>query len=694
MDQAIVRAQVSVNRQKAKTAQLPLLSREEKERSTLWNFGEEGVAATLSVGQSENCLTGYGSCRLEVHPFRETDGLAFERPLVWALELKNRPVRMTAQYLHRDWWTRPCFVKKWEELPERTQCVYLDYGDRFGCLLLLAGNSFKTMARGGAEGLLTLETTAYLAGAVSVEEPLFVLAEGQTPKEAVETACRAAARETGVLLREQKELPELFEYFGWCSWDAFYTEISEEKVRQKAQELKDKQIPARWLLLDDGWLSVRENRLYELGPEKEKFPEGFRKMTADLKRDGQFRWIGVWHSLGGYWGGIEPGSRAALSEEGHLYRTRTGRLLPAPRAEEGYGFYRDWYEDLRSQGIDFVKVDGQSAIKNHYADDTAVCRAARETHRALEGAAGAYMGGRLINCMGMAMENILGRQGSAVSRNSDDFVPDNPEGFAEHLLQNAYNAPYHSAFYVCDWDMFWSNHPDAKKHAVLRAVSGGPVYVSDRIGETNAGTILPLLLSDGRILRMERAALPSADSLFADPAKEGLLKLTNVAGCGLSAEGKRGGAVAVYNLTGAAGAGQLSAADIPDLPEGEYLCVDALEHRVLGLTEKGGEGFPLSLEAEGFALYLFVPVLEQTAVLGLADKYIGFAALERLTFLRDGFLAVLRDGGDFSFCTRQRVAQLWADGEEVSGRLTEKDGIYTLPVAPGGQRVVQVRWKE
>ena len=28
---------------------------------------------------------------------------------------------------------------------------------------------------------------------------------------------------------------------------------------------------------------------------------------------------------------------------------------------------------------------------------------------------------------------------------------------------------YHNEFYVCDWDMFWTSHPDAGKHALLRA---------------------------------------------------------------------------------------------------------------------------------------------------------------------------------------------------------------------------------
>ena len=75
----------------------------------------------------------------------------------------------------------------------------------------------------------------------------------------------------------------MFDYLGWCSWDAFYTDISEEKVREKAQELKEKNVPVRWMLLDDGWQSVHGQLMYDLMPEKEKFPEGFAKMIRDIK---------------------------------------------------------------------------------------------------------------------------------------------------------------------------------------------------------------------------------------------------------------------------------------------------------------------------------------------------------------------------------------------------------------------------
>ncbi len=576
MKQDIVSVGVTICRQSMTKEALP-----EKERKGLnWRFGSEKADALVSVTEKDGCLFGTVQARLQGEPFRENDGFGGKEALRVSLGLKEKPLRMTALYLHRDWWTRPAFVKEWGELPERTQVVYLDYGDHFGCLFLMAGKEYKAnagMAGSAGDDRLVVSILSYCAGQMWLEEPVFILSEASTPYEAISLACRMAAQKAGVLLRDEKELPEMFSYLGWCSWDAFYTDINEEKVRLKAEELKEKDVPVRWLLLDDGWLSVKDNRLYDLAPEKEKFPEGFGKLTRELKKDSAIRWIGVWHSLGGYWGGIEPGSKACLEEVGHLHTTRTGKILPAPQAEAGYGFYRDWYEYLRGEGIDFVKVDGQSAVKNHYANDIPVCLAARETHKALEGAAAAYMGGRLINCMGMAMENILGRQGSSLSRNSDDFVPGNLDGFGEHLLQNVYNAPYHNAFYACDWDMFWTFHQDAPKHAVLRAISGGPVYISDRIGDTVKEAVMPLCFHDGGLLRMERSAMPSPDCLFTDPLKEGIVKLSNLADCGIV--GRKGGAVAAYNLTGKEQETRICASDIFDLPKGDYLCVDVMEKR-------------------------------------------------------------------------------------------------------------------
>lgn len=645
--------------------------------------GDEKASVNLKLEEIDGCTLGRVSVGLKNEAFRENNNLSSEDPIVLCMETEETPKCMTALYLHRDWWSRPAFVQSWEDLPERTQCVYLEYEDGYGCLMLLAGKQFKTNAKGMESGKLCLNMTAYKGGQSELEEPVFVWAKKESVYEAVHACAVAAAKETGAVLKKQKKYPDMFDYLGWCSWDAFYTDISEEKVLAKGKELKEKEVPVHWMLLDDGWQSVREQRMYDLMPEKQKFPNGFADMIHQLKNSSSVEHVGVWHALGGYWGGIEPESKAHLEQKEHLYETSAGKLLPYPEAERGYGFYRDWYEELRREGIDFVKVDGQSAVKNYYENDIAVCEAARGAHKALEGAAGCCMGGQLINCMGMAMENILGRQGSALARNSDDFVPDEPNQFREHLLQNVYNAVYHDEFYFCDWDMFWTYHPDAKKHALLRAISGGPVYFSDRIGDTDAETVRPLVYHDGQILRMERAAMPAPECLFKDPAGNGLIKLTNI---GKYSSGNRtGGAIAVYNLCQEKQKAVISSRNIHDLPDGKYIIYDWKNRQMI---RDGGQ---VEFEGPDYGLYLVLPAEKTITPVGLLDKYISFHALECAAETPHSLSVVLKDGGEFGFFG-QRPEKVWINGEEHSSELKEKDGLWSIGTNTVGKTSVLMVW--
>lgn len=663
-----------LNRQKSGKTELEVRTDGQK-----FEGRSENAYACFNLEESEGCTLARLTVSLKNEAFRENDNLDAKEPVILCMETEEVPKRMTALYLHRDWWTRPAFVQRWEELPERTQCVYLEYEDGYGCLMLLAGERFKANAKGMEKGKLCLNMTAYKGGQSGFSEPVFVWAKKNTVYEAVHTCAEAAAKETGALLKEEKTYPKMFDYLGWCSWDAFYTDISEEKVLAKGNELKEKQVPVHWMLLDDGWQSVREQRMYDLMPEKEKFPDGFADMVRRLKEDSSIEHVGVWHALGGYWGGIEPGSEAHREQKEHLYETSAGKLLPYPEAERGYGFYRDWYGKLRQEGIDFVKVDGQSAVKNYYENDIAVCQAARETHKALEGAVGCCMGGQIINCMGMAMENILGRQGAALSRNSDDFVPDEPEKFGEHLIQNAYNAVYHNEFYFCDWDMFWTYHPDAKKHALLRAVSGGPVYFSDRIGETDAEALKPLVYSNGQILRMQRTAMPAQDSLFENPLQKGLIKLTNIGKYG--GGNQNGGAIAVYNVCGKAQETRISVKDIHDLGKGEYVIYDWMDRRVIE------DGERIVCADKECRLYLILPAGKEVMPIGLLDKYISFHALEAITVTEDMAVVVLKDGGEFGFLG-EKPKKIWINGKEKSRELKEKNGIWSIGTGAAGTTTV------
>ncbi|MBA0610656.1 hypothetical protein Godav_011472, partial [Gossypium davidsonii] len=135
---------------------------------------------------------------------------------------------------------------------------------------------------------------------------------------------------------------------------------------------------------------------------------------------------------------------------------------------------------------------------------------------------------------------------TAVVRASDDFYPRDPVSHTIHIAAVAYNSVFLGEFMQPDWDMFHSLHPAAEYHASARAISGGPIYVSDAPGRHNFELLKKLVLPDGSILRGRLPGRPTRDCLFTDPARDGvsLLKIWNM--------NKYSGVLVVYNCQGAA----------------------------------------------------------------------------------------------------------------------------------------------
>jgi len=130
---------------------------------------------------------------------------------------------------------------------------------------------------------------------------------------------------------------------------------------------------------------------------------------------------------------------------------------------------------------------------------------------------------------------------SAVSRCSDDFIPESREWFAKNILQCSFNGLLQGQFYVNDWDMWWTDDEQAVKNSLCRAISGGPIYVSDKIGRTNPEILKPLCLEDGRIIRPDESATPTADCLMQNPTTtDKIFKIRNRIG--------ENGVCAVFNI--------------------------------------------------------------------------------------------------------------------------------------------------
>ena len=62
--------------------------------------------------------------------------------------------------------------------------------------------------------------------------------------------------------------------------------------------------------------------------------------------------------------------------------------------------------------------------------------------------------------------------------------------------------------------MWWTNNDSTADSAALRAISGGPVYVSDKIGDTNAEWLKKMIDKNGDLRLYDGVAVPTIDCLF------------------------------------------------------------------------------------------------------------------------------------------------------------------------------------
>ncbi|RHN79116.1 putative galactinol--sucrose galactosyltransferase, Alpha-galactosidase [Medicago truncatula] len=407
---------------------------------------------------------------------------------------------------------------------------------------------------------------------------------GTDPFEVINQAVKAVEKHMQTFLhREKKRLPSFLDWFGWCTWDAFYTDVTAEGIEDGLKSLSEGGASPRFLIIDDGWqqieskpkdtdCSVQEGAQFATRltgiKENTKFQKdgesnGLRHVVDQTKQRHNVKYVYVWHALAGYWGGVKP---AAIGME--HYDTSLAYPIHSPGvlgnqpdvvmdslAVHGLGlvhpkkvfdFYNELHAYLASCGVDGVKVDVQNIIETLGSGHGGRVSITRSYHQALETSiARNFRDNGCIACMCHNTDGLYSAKQTAVVRASDDFYPHDPASHTIHVSSVAYNSIFLGEFMQPDWDMFHSLHPAAEYHAAARAISGGPIYVSDKPGMHNFDLLKKLVLPDGSVLRAQLPARPTLDSLFVDPARDGtsLLKIWNLNKCC--------GVVGVFNCQGA-----------------------------------------------------------------------------------------------------------------------------------------------
>lgn len=517
---------------------------------------------------------------------------------------------------------------------------------------------------------------------------------GPNPFEVINQAVKAVEKHMKTFHhREKKKLPSFLDWFGWCTWDAFYTDVTAEGVEEGLKSLSEGGAPPRFLIIDDGWqqieskpkesdcvvqegaqfasrlTGIKENAKFQKNGQNNEPTSGLKQVVDNAKQRHNVKSVYVWHALAGYWGGVKP---AATGME--HYDTALAYPVQSPgvlgnqpdivmdslaihglglvHPKKVFNFYNELHAYLASCGVDGVKVDVQNIIETLGAGYGGRVSLTRSYVQGLEASISRnFPDNGCIACMCHNTDGLYSAKQTAVVRASDDFYPHDPASHTIHISSVAYNTLFLGEFMQPDWDMFHSLHPAAEYHAAARAIGGCPIYVSDKPGNHNFELLRKLVLPDGSVLRAQLPGRPTRDCLFIDPARDGvsLLKIWNMNKCS--------GVVGVFNCQGAGWCKETKRTRIHNASPGTLTSsvratdVDQLAQiagadwngEAIVYTHRSGEvirlprdaSIPVTLKVLEYELFHFCPLKEITsnisfAPIGLLNMLNSSGAVEQM----------------------------------------------------------------
>ncbi|KAB2048943.1 hypothetical protein ES319_A13G144300v1 [Gossypium barbadense] len=594
---------------------------------------------------------------------------------------KLQGLRFMCVFRFKMWWMTQRMGTCGQDIPFETQFLIVEARDCSGngddsavyvVFLPILEGDFRAVLQGNERNELEI---CLESGDPAVDEfegnHLVFVAAGSDPFDVITNAVKSVEKHLQTFShRERKKMPDMLNWFGWCTWDAFYTNVTSESLKEGLESLEKGGIHPKFLIIDDGWQSVAmdshgtefradnaanfANRLTNI-KENHKFQKdgkeghrvedpalGLRHIVTEIKQKHALKYAYVWHAITGYWGGVRPdvtemehyeskvvypisspGVESNEPDQALDSITKNGLGLVNP--EKVFNFYDELHAYLATAGIDGVKVDVQNILETLGAGHGGRVKLARKYHQALEASiARNFANNDIISCMSHNTDGLYSAKRTAVIRASDDFWPRDPASHTIHIASVAYNTVFLGEFMQPDWDMFHSLHSMAEYHGAARAVGGCAIYVSDKPGQHDFDLLKKLVLPDGSILRAKLPGRPTRDCLFSDPARDGksLLKIWNL--------NEFTGVMGVFNCQGAGWCrvgktniihdkqpdtitGYVRARDVDYLPKvaGDEWNGDSVIYSHLGgeLTYLPNDAtMPITLKARQYEVFTVVPV--------------------------------------------------------------------------------------
>ncbi len=511
-------------------------------------------------------------------------------------------------------------------------------------LLPLAGEASTSWLEVTEEGELILDYGSLGSQAIpeGKKVPLLAWYESDNVYESLAKTWELAISNDNLMaagsLRQNKIYPEPLKYLGWCTWEQYRKDIDEEILVSAIDKIEGSGIPVRWFLIDDGHQDDEGRFLKSFTPNTKKFPNGWDPIVSRKKEDA-IKWMGIWHGFLSHWDGVHiDHSMEEMTPFLIANPNREKGLLPKDDMASSEAFYEYLVTTIKGQGFDFMKTDNVSRSTLEYTGFANASKAQRQNVLALERACHKH-GIGLMNCSAQNTIDMLNAFHSATMRTSPDYQKHNLPTSKSQILQSVFNVLWLGQTLWPDHDMFHSSDLEVGgSMSVTKAMSGGPIYVSDDPADFNKEVIMPLCYEDGLLIRPEAPAVPLVESIFNDALYESgnvyraIAPLKNKA-CAITA----------YNLSIKATQplkGSIQKKDYTyasamiqpytgpwEMPKEGLVIYDWKEQTGKKLD---GQGLEFQIDGFGHKLFLLCPIKNQWAVIGRPDKYLSPSTVEIL----------------------------------------------------------------
>ncbi len=562
------------------------------------------------------------------------------------------------------------------------QFMYWKYADGvYGAAVPLSSNTYRTTL-GSENSKWGSKSSALVAEKAAGIMPCIAIGFGQDPYELFARVYKVALVMMGRNedLISGKKLPEIFNYFGWCTYNA--VSPAPGPIVAAVKSFADHKFPIGFVLVDGGWMQSKSQQLQTFTADLKLVPQGFKAMNHALKNELGVKYCGIWHTLNGDFNGIDSASELGRHYSSALFSwlqpvdpsSTSPNLIRhffiRPESDSLLSFWRSWYRYFKNEGFDFTKVDNQLVVERMAVNNYPIMELSAKMHQAMYRASAETFQSALINCMDMTADAYLNFGTSAVARGVEDYFPYTPGetydmqrgNAAAHVLQAIYNNLYFSQWAYSDFDMFQSHNPNAYLHALARACNNGPIYCTDLPGKQNFDVLRPLVYKDGRIVHSQTALRPTEDCLFQVQGNKLFKSFSKVGKSGL---------VFVMNAADTSSvSGTVSPLDIRALTTRQFLCYEYFSKAWRLMSARDTQ--QVRLGRLGYKLYEIIPVEHGFAPIGLTQKYIGPATIVSCQTTSNSARITLYEDGEFSAYLARRPKSVLVNGRKSTNYVYNK----------------------